>query len=81
MLFRSSSIVGNSAANAFCSRPGLRIPSDGAYELGREDAELWLTWDQRASLGRFGEWLGVESEAVDMRWSLGWRRPGECWGW
>jgi hypothetical protein len=74
-------MVGNSAANPFCSRPGDRMPSDGAYELGREDAELCETWDQRASEGGCGECCppAVLSEAVDIR--FGWRWLGEACGW
>ena len=46
------------------------MPSDGAYELGRELAVLCEMWDQRASWG-FGE---CEVE-WDQRLSWGW---GEC---
>lgn len=56
------------------------MPSDGAYELGRDDAEECETWDQRASYWGCGEWLAVLSDAVDMR-SLGCKRPGEVGGW
>lgn len=75
-------MVGSSEANAFCSRPGLRIPSDGAYEEGREDAVVpEETWDQRASEGGCGECAPavVLSEAVEAR--LGCRREGDCCGW
>lgn len=44
-----SSIVGSSDANAFPSSPGDRMPSDVAYELGRDDTVLCDVVDQRAS--------------------------------
>jgi hypothetical protein len=57
------------------------MPSLGAYELGREDAELCETCDQRASEGGCGECgpPAVEVDALDMR--LGCKCEGEDAGW